>query len=566
MTRSIIVRPHDPALRSCLRLAGLFALLKLFLHVSINLWQAHLGWGYFRDELYYLACGHHLDWGYVDHGPIVAIQARLAETLFGHSLAGIRFLSAFAGAARVFVTGLIAFRLGGGRSAQGLAMIGVLVAPSYLGVDGILSMNSCESIFWMGCLLALLSLQNRLGLLPLSSTSPANTGTPLSRLARRSITAQVTLQPLADAPSLGPWCLFGLSAGLGLLNKPSMTFFLVALTLALLATHVGRLLLLRRETLLALGLTLLLAAPNLLWQIHYDWPTLEFLRNGRLIHKNGIFDPLDFLQSQVAAFNAATILIWLPGLIYLLRRARTRYLGLTYLFFLAIMILFEARDYYAHPIYPVLFAAGGLAWERLFAHRPRVRHQCAIAFPIATSLLVLTSLYLLPTALPIFTPRGWLRYTTTVGLYTVPRSTAANPRSPLPQVFSDRFGWQEEADRITALVHSLPLADRQRVAILTTNYGEAGALQLLAPSLPPVISGQNSYFLWGYGDVTGDVLIAISGRTPEDLRRFYDVVQVVGNLDANPYMEPFERQRTIYLLRQPRQTMIKLWPNFKDYI
>ena len=563
MTRSTIVRPYDPGLRSCLQLAGLFALLKLVLHVAINLWQAHLGWGYFRDELYYLACGHHLDWGYVDHGPIVALQARLAETLFGQSLVGIRLLSSLAGAARVFVTGLLAFRLGGGRSAQGLAMLGVLVAPSYLGVDGILSMNSCESLFWMGCLLALLSLQNRLGLLPFASVSR---GTPLSRMARRSIAEQSTLLPLADAPSLGPWCLFGISAGVGLLNKPSMTFFLVALTLAMLATRVGRLLLLRRETLLALGLTLLLAAPNLLWQIHYHWPTLEFLRNGRLIHKNGIFDPLDFLQSQVAAFNAATILIWLPGLIYLLRRARTRYLGLTYLFFLAIMILFEAKDYYAHPIYPVLFAAGGLAWERLSARSARVRQQRVIAFPIASSLLVLTSLYLLPTALPIFTPRGWLRYTTTAGLYTIPRSTAAHPSSPLPQVFSDRFGWQEEADRITTLVNSLSPADRRRAAILTTNYGEAGALQLLAPSLPPVISGQNSYFLWGYGDVTGDVLIAISGRTPEDLRRFYDVVQVVGNLDANPYMEPFKRQRTIYLLRQPRQTMVKFWPNFKDYI
>ncbi len=563
MRRSTIVLPHDPAFRSCLWLAALFALFKLILHVSINLWQAHLGWGYFRDELYFLACGHHLDWGYVDHGPIVAIQARLAETLFGHSLAGIRFLSTLGGAARVFLTGLLAYRLGGSRSAQGLAMIGVLVAPSFLGVDGILSMNSCESIFWMSCLLALLSVQNRLGLSPLPSISPANTGTPLSRHARRE---QSPLQPLRSASSLGPWLLFGLSAGLGLLNKPSMTFFLIALMFALLATRVGRLLLLRRETLLALALTLLLAAPNLLWQVHYEWPTLEFLRNGQLTHKNGIFDPLDFLQSQVAAFDAATILIWLPGLVYLLRRAHIRYLGLTYLFFLAIMILFEAKDYYAHPIYPVLFAAGGLAWERLFAGRARIRQQRVIAFPVATSLLVLTSLYLLPTALPVLTPRGWLRYTAAVGLYAVPHSSLTHPRSPLPQVFSDRFGWQEEADRITALVNSLSPADRQRVAILTSNYGEAGALQLLAPSLPPVICGQNSYYLWGYGKVTGEILIAISGRTSEDLRRFYDGVEIVGNLDANPYMEPFERQRTIYLLRQPRQTMIKLWPNFKDYI
>ena len=113
----------------------------------------------FRDELYYLICGRHLAWGYVDNGPLVAVQARLAETLFGRSLVGLRMLSAIAGGMRVFLTGMLAWALGGRRPAQVLAMIGVTVAACYLGGDSYLSMNSAESMFWMGCLLALMLLE-----------------------------------------------------------------------------------------------------------------------------------------------------------------------------------------------------------------------------------------------------------------------------------------------------------------------------------------------------------------------------------------------------------------------
>src|ERR1700693_3989319 len=78
-TRTPVARPGDPTLAPALRLRLLFATIKLALHVAANLWEAHIGYGYFRDEFYYLLCGRHLAWGYVDHGPIVAVQARLSE-------------------------------------------------------------------------------------------------------------------------------------------------------------------------------------------------------------------------------------------------------------------------------------------------------------------------------------------------------------------------------------------------------------------------------------------------------------------------------------------------------
>lgn len=149
--RTTIVRPADTVLQSAVRLALVFAAVKLALHVAANLWEAHIGYGYFRDEFYYILCGRNLAWGYVDHGPGVAVQAKLSLLFFGKSLAGVRFLSALGGAGRIFLTGMLAWSMGGRRPAQALAMIGVLVAPQYLGTDSFLSMNSYESLFWMTC-------------------------------------------------------------------------------------------------------------------------------------------------------------------------------------------------------------------------------------------------------------------------------------------------------------------------------------------------------------------------------------------------------------------------------
>src|SRR5690349_21502675 len=101
-------------------------------------------YGYFRDELYFLACTEHLDWGYVDHAPLSDWLAWLSRVLIGDSLYAIRFLPALAAAGKVFLTGLIARELGGGRFAVVLACLCVLLAPIYLGIDHIISMNAFE--------------------------------------------------------------------------------------------------------------------------------------------------------------------------------------------------------------------------------------------------------------------------------------------------------------------------------------------------------------------------------------------------------------------------------------
>ena len=131
-------------------------------------------------------------------------MARALRLLLGDSLLAIRFLPAVSGAWLVFLAGRIAWEVGGGRFAQLAAAVAVLVAPVYLALRGVLTMNAFEPLFWMTC--AWISI----------------------RMVRRE-----------DARC---WLPFGLVAGLGFLNKYSMAFFAIALAVGLLLTAQRRLL------------------------------------------------------------------------------------------------------------------------------------------------------------------------------------------------------------------------------------------------------------------------------------------------------------------------------------
>ncbi|HEX8336785.1 MAG TPA: glycosyltransferase family 39 protein, partial [Pyrinomonadaceae bacterium] len=166
---------------------------KLLLHFLTN-----GRYGYFRDELYYLACAEHLDWGYVDQSPLIAVVARAARVLLGDSLFAIRFFPAVAGAALVFVTGLLARELGGGRFAIVIASACVIVAPAFLALNTLLTMNAFEPLFWTA-------------------------GAYLVARALKSGDAKL-------------WVWFGLLMGLGLQNKHSTLVFGFAVVAGLLLT------------------------------------------------------------------------------------------------------------------------------------------------------------------------------------------------------------------------------------------------------------------------------------------------------------------------------------------
>ena len=512
--------------RDAVRLALFFAIAKLAIHIAANLWETHLGWGYFRDEMYYIVCGQHPDWGYVDHGPIVALQARMTILLFGKSLTGIRMLSAIAGAAKILLTGLLAWQMGARRVGQALAMTGVLLAPEYLALDSFLSMNSFEAVFWM--------------------------------------TAGFAILRLVNGGSDRWWIIFGLSAGFGLENKPSMLVFLIALLIGLLMTPQRRILF-SRFIFIGIALAILLEVPNTLWQLHHHWATLEFLHNGKVEHKNVALSPLAFLHAQELMLSPVSLPLWIGGLVWLLVLAgsrRFRFFGFTYLIFLAAMMATgDAKDYYLAPIYPLLFAAGGGAFEGLRT-LPRTRWLP----PAYARLLMISGVLILPMSLPILPPQQWLAYTAALHLRDKASHSENTDDGPLPQFYADRFGWQEMTDNITRIYRSLPDADRARAGILCSNYGEASAVNFLGTGrgLPFAVSGHNNYYLWGPHGETGEVMIIVSGGTVDDLRQSYRSVEIVGRMD-HAYAMPFEH-RNIYVCRGRKPSLIDGWAEVKHYI
>ena len=199
------------------------------------------GYGWFRDEFYYVVCARHLAWGYVDHPPLSIAILRLVVAVFGESLFAMRAVVALAGAATVLLTGLITRELGGGRWAAVLAMTAAAVAPQSLALDFVYSMNAFDLVFW-----------------------PLTVYTLLVALRRHH---------------LGWWVLTGTVCGVGLLNKISVLWLGFGLAVGLLATP-ARAARGRPGPWVAAGLAGLIGLPHGLWQLAHGWPTVEFMRNA----------------------------------------------------------------------------------------------------------------------------------------------------------------------------------------------------------------------------------------------------------------------------------------------
>jgi hypothetical protein len=479
--------------------------------------------GYFRDELYFLDCGRHLDWGYVDHAPMIGWVARLA-LLLGGSLPALRVFPALAGALLVVLAGLLAWRLGGGRFAQILAGLAVLVAPLFLAVDSFLSMNAFEPLFWMGG-------------------------------------AYVLVRVLQGAdPRL--WLAFGALAGLGLLNKHSTLFFGFAVFAGLLLSR-ERVLLRTRWPWLAGGLALLLFLPNLVWQARHDFATLEDLRNVARQGKNVVLGPVEFFATQVLVMHPALFPLWLGGLVALLRgwAGRYRALGLGVVVLFITLFALKAKHYYLAPIYPLLFASGAVGLEAGLARWRATRDR---AWPEAAALgvVAVAGAVIAPLVLPVLSPESYLSYERAVG-FKPPKTEVAH-RAQLPQFLADRYGWEELVAEVARAYHALPRAEQAGTAILTGNYGEAGAINLFGPrhGLPPAISGHQTYWFWGPGDWKGERAIVLQ-YDREDVEESCLSVEQVGT-HSHPWgME--EENGPIWLCRGLKMSVAELWPRLKHW-
>ncbi|HEV2842953.1 MAG TPA: glycosyltransferase family 39 protein [Chthoniobacterales bacterium] len=477
-------------------------------------------YGIFRDELYYLACSEHLDFGYVDQPPLIAVIAWIARHLFGESLLGLRLLPALAGAATVWLAGKLAREMGGRVFAQGLAALAVIAAPVFLLFHHWLTMNAFEPLIWLGCAWCIVRAIDQ--------------GDPRS------------------------WLWFGLLIGLGMENKYSTAFFALAVFVSLLLTPQRRFL---SNAWIWIGAlcSLLIFLPNLIWLIRHDFPFLELMHNIRGSGRDVVRGPVAFIADQAMLMNPILFPLWLGGLFWLFlnrKGGRYRILGWTYTLMLVAFMALKGKNYYLSAAYPMLFAGGAVAFEWITRERGRWSRG------VYVGLIVTATCLLAPMAAPVLPAETYIRYQKAIGLE--PPKAENQPTGPLPQHFADEFGWKEMAREVARVYHELPPEQRAATAIFANSYGQAGAIDFFGKKygLPKAISNHQSYWLWGPRGYAGESVLVLGSDGSGD-REHFASVEAAGRT-YHPYSRRDEHFE-IFLCRDLNTTLQALWPKTKKW-
>ncbi len=453
-------------------------------------------YGYVRDELYFLACGQHLAWGYVDQPALTPLLARLDALLTGNTLVGLRALPALGLAALVLLTAAMARTLGAGRGGQLLAAIATACCAEYLGAMHELTTTPVDFVCWAAALLAVTKL--------LTSSDPRW------------------------------WLALGGYAGVGMDAKWNIGFLVAALALGFALTPAARPLLRSRYLLGAAVLFAVLAAPDFVWQALHGWP--NFAVFGHLQQQawqnRALYWPI-----QVVYTSIILVPLWVGGIIWALRDTRLRVVGIAAVTVIAAQFVLGGKGYYPGGIYTFCFAAGATA----LAGRPPRRR--ATRYVAAAAVSAVISLPLLP--------------------------AAALARFPVQKVnydLGEEIGWPSQVALLARTYDSLPAAQRSVAAVLTGNYGEAGAVGRYGAAfgLPAAYSGANDYWLWG-PPPPGDTVAVAVNVSPALLHRWFSSVRVAAVYRNGLRVSDDEEGAVVYVATGLRSPWVTAWPSFRDY-
>ena len=376
-------------------------------------------YGIFRDELYFLVCGQRLSAGYVDQPPGVALVARLAYSLFGTWVPGLRVFSWVAAAATVYLTGRLAARISGSGVAATVAAVAASSCLLLVGTSHNLSMGAFEVLLVLAMVHVLLRLTQ------------------------------------GGDPRL--WVAAGGLAGLAVLMKYTAAPLCLALLAGVAVTPARRAL---RTWWALAGATVgvLVVLPNFLWQATHGFPFLEMVR-AAVAWKNTPITPLGFLLGMLREANLNTPL-WAGGLAWLLfappARA-ARFMGVGGLIQLLALAFGHAKPYYAAALVPVLVAGGGVAVAAL-VRSATVRWTYG-------ALVVVNAVAFAPASIPLLPFDTYLRYLGAVRVR--PPVNERLEQSVLPQDFADELGWRELTAGVARVYRALPPEEQAHVAVFT---------------------------------------------------------------------------------------------------
>lgn len=480
------------------------------------------GYGFFFDELYTMALSRHLALGYVDLPPLVPALVALSRALFGESLLAMHIVPALAGAVTLVFVCLIAKEFGGKLFAIALSALVFIVVPLWASLDSIFCYDSIDQMVLAGFLYTLVR---------------------FLRSGNRKL-----------------WLLLGLIAGIACMTKMTLLFLGPGFLAALLISKY------RKDLCtpwpwLGAAICLVIVSPYLFWQITNHWPTLEYWTSygTSRVYRASV---QQYFMNILVYMNPHLLPLWIAGLYRIFRRLKgsnVSFLGLLFLFSLALMFYLHASVRLLGVLFIPLIAAGAVFIEEI---RPGSRWKMglrtfSVAYVLAAGLLVL------PWSLPILPPEslsginGYARF-----WYQSIREFNGGS-SALPVLLAGRLGWEEMVQDVAGVYAGLSAEERAVAGIYADTYAAAGAIDLMGPQygLPHAVSGAMNYYLWGPG-YSWDVMILVTGRSNPLSMFFKDCT-----LKDTPLrkVEPLSGRPYIFVCKGPIRSPDVIWRTMKNY-
>ena len=462
-------------------------------------------YGFQQDELYFIVAGHHLAFGYVDQPPLAPLLTRVTD-IFGVSPTAIRILPALAGGALVIMAARLAALFGAGRFGRVLAALTTACAPVIIGAVHV-----------------------------------GNT-TPLDLLAWTAVLVCVSTALLRDRPRW--WLAAGVAAGIGLEADNLVVLLLIGLALGLLVSP-QRPVLRTRWPWLGAGIAAVIWAPNIIWQATHGWPQLAM--SAALHHENT--SPADYasgLPGQLVYLGLLMAPLVIAGFVVLWRTPDLRFIAVAATLILVYVLAWiPGKVYYADGTAPAVLAAGAAATERWIAraHVPRTRQWLVVGACLVGVAVTL------PGVLPILPASD---------VHTLPASSQQSS-------VGDSIGWPQLTRAVAAQDAALTQGGQPPTSIFTGYYAEAGALEVYGghDHLPPVISGQNAYWMWGPGGASDAKVLVVDAL--RRLRPYFASCRLLTTYNPPYHVQNDWTDLQIGICTGPVASWHTLWPHLKYY-
>jgi hypothetical protein len=456
-------------------------------------------YGYDRDELYFLASGHHLALGGADQPELTPLLARFDEIVTGNTLLGLRALPALAFAGMVLLTAAMARTLGATRRGQFIAALATACCGDYIGTFHELTTTVPDFFCWTVALLLV--------------TKLLRGGDPRW------------------------WLAIGAAAGVGLSAKWNIGFLLGGLLLGFALSPDARPLLRSRYLLYGAMLCAVLGSPDFAWQAMHGWPNFAVFHS---LQQAASTNRVNYWPDQILYTSIVLVPLWITGAAWSLRSARYRPLGIAAVTVIGLQFVLGGKPYYPDAVYTFLFAAGAAA---LFTTGTRPVRRRAAVYCLAAAVSAVVSLPVLPAA-----------------------ALARFPVQKINYDLGEEIGWPSEVKALAAAWDSFPSPQRPRVALIASNYGEAGAVDRYGAAfgLPQAYSGHNNFWFWGPPPAS-DTAAVVIGLDPALLHREFQHVTEAAVYRNGLNVADDEENTPIYICTGLRTSWAAAWPAFRDF-